>query len=54
VKLLEHDNVVSEAAIREGRTLEGLGIKGETVESVVPTYLYRFRKGGQFSTGKYA
>ncbi len=54
VKLLEHDNVVSEAAIREGRTLEGLGIKGETVEAVVPTYLYRFRKGGQFSTGKYA
>jgi uncharacterized protein YbjT (DUF2867 family) len=54
VKLLEKDNVVSDAAVEEGRTLEGLGIRGETVEAVVPSYLYRYRKGGQFTSGKYA
>ncbi len=54
VTLLEKDNVVSERAIQDGRTLEGLGIRGETVEAVVPSYLYRYRKGGQFTSGKYA
>lgn len=54
VTLLETDNVVSDAASKDGRTLEGLGIRGETVEAVVPSYLYRYRKGGQFTSGKYA
>ncbi len=54
VRLLERDNVVTDAAIAEGRTLEGLGIHGETIEAVVPTYLYRYRKGGQFASGRYA
>ncbi len=49
VTLLKSDNVVSEAAIAEGRTLEGLGIKPEPVETIVPGYLYRYRKAGQFS-----
>lgn len=48
VTLLERDNIVSEEANSAGLTLEGLGIKGETIGSVVPTYLYRFRKAGQF------
>ncbi len=48
VELLRHDNVVSEAAARDGRTLEGLGIHGRTVQTVIPTYLWRFRKYGQF------
>ncbi|MEY3596480.1 MAG: hypothetical protein RL543_433, partial [Pseudomonadota bacterium] len=48
VTLLERDNVVSEEANSAGLTLEGLGIKGETIDSVVPGYLYRFRKAGQF------
>ena len=48
VTLLRTDNVVSEAAIGEGRTLEGLGIQPEAVEAVVPTYLWRFRERGQF------
>jgi uncharacterized protein YbjT (DUF2867 family) len=48
VTLLRHDNVVSEAAIDEGRTLEGLGIDPESAEAIVPTYLWRFRKAGQF------
>jgi NADH dehydrogenase len=48
VRLLRHDNVVSAAAESEGRTLAGLGIRPEAYETIVPTYLYRFRKTGQF------
>ena len=49
VEMLKHDNVVSEEAIREQRTLPGLGIEPTTMRLVVPTYLWRFRKSGQFS-----
>ncbi len=48
VNLLETDNIVSEAATREGRDLAGLGITATAYQSVVPSYLYRFRKHGQF------
>jgi NADH dehydrogenase len=48
VELLKIDNVVSRTAQREGRTLEGLGIQPRTVQSEIPTYLWRFRKNGQF------
>ncbi len=54
VLMLKSDNIVSEAAIREGRTLEGLGITPDSVEAVVPTYLYRFRPAGQFDREKAA
>jgi NADH dehydrogenase len=47
--LLERDNVVSEAAKREGRTLQDLGISPTSLEAILPTYLLRFRKAGQFS-----
>lgn len=49
VELLKRDNVVSEDAWRERRTLEGLGLIPETVAAIVPTYLWRFRKTGQFN-----
>ncbi len=49
VELLKHDNVVSAAAEAEGRTLQGLGIAARSIESVVPSYLYRYRKAGQFT-----
>ena len=49
VELLRTDNVVSEAAKREGRTLEGLGIAPHAVAAIVPAYLWRFRKTGQFN-----
>lgn len=49
VELLKTDNVVSDAAKSEGRTLEGLGITPEPVQAIVPSYLYRYRKAGQFS-----
>ncbi len=48
VNLLEHDNVVSDAAVVEGRTLAGLGIQPETIEAIVPSYLSRYRRMGQF------
>jgi uncharacterized protein YbjT (DUF2867 family) len=51
VRLLESDNVVSEAAKRDGRTLEGLGIaEPVAVEAVVPDYLEQYRPKGQFSS----
>ena len=49
VELLKRDNVVSDDAKRDGRTLEGLGITPESMAAIVPTYLWRFRKAGQFS-----
>ena len=48
VELLKRDNVVSEAALREGRTLDALGIAPVAMAAVVPSYLWRFRKRGQF------
>jgi uncharacterized protein YbjT (DUF2867 family) len=48
VELLRYDNVVSDAARQDGRTLEGLGITPQSVAAIVPTYLWRFRKAGQF------
>ena len=48
VELLRVDNVVSEAAKAEGRTLQGLGIAPEPIAAIVPSYLWRFRKSGQF------
>jgi uncharacterized protein YbjT (DUF2867 family) len=48
VELLKSDNVVSDAAKREGRTLEALGIAPVAMEAIAPTYLWRFRKTGQF------
>ena len=48
VKLLRSDNVVSDAAVADGRTLEGMGIEPTAVATVVPSYLWRFRRTGQF------
>jgi uncharacterized protein YbjT (DUF2867 family) len=50
VEMLKIDNVEAEAARSQRRTLEGLGIIPETIEAIVPTYLWRFRKAGQFDT----
>ncbi len=51
VRLLQIDNVVSKDAISEGRTLKGLGVEyPHAVDTIVPTYLDRFRIRGQFST----
>jgi NADH dehydrogenase len=52
VVLLEKDNVVSATAKTEGRTLEGLGIQPQTIETILPSYLWRFRVAGQYSSQK--
>jgi uncharacterized protein YbjT (DUF2867 family) len=48
VELLKRDNVVSEQAKRERHTLDDLGIDPVAIEAIVPSYLWRFRKSGQF------
>ena len=48
VELLSVDNVVSAAAIKEKRTLTGMGIVATSMDTILPTYLWRFRKHGQF------
>jgi len=50
LRQLARDNVVSEAAIAEHRTLADLGIEPQAMGVVLPTYLGRYRKAGQFST----
>lgn len=45
VELLRHDNVVSSGALG----LADLGVAATTVEAIVPSYLYRYRKGGQYA-----
>lgn len=53
--LLKSDNVVSEAAKKEGRTLTALGITPTAVAAVLPSYLIHFRPHGQYSrSGKAA
>jgi uncharacterized protein YbjT (DUF2867 family) len=54
VEMLKTDNVVSAAAIAEGRTLQGLGIAPQSYEVIVPAYLYRFRKTGQYAAQRMA
>ena len=49
VEMLKRDNVVSQAAREEGRTLEGIGIAPQTTEAILPTYLWQYRPAGQFS-----
>ena len=44
VRLLRRDNVVSLDAL----TLADLGIEPEPAEAIIPTYLWRFRREGQF------
>jgi len=48
VAMLQSDNVVSDAAMAAGLTLEGLGITPASLEAVAPQYLWRFRAAGQF------
>ena len=50
IRMLQSDNVVSQAATAEGRVLAGLGVlQPHTMEAVVPAYLERFQRHGQFA-----
>lgn len=52
VELLKSDNVVSETANADGRTLAGMGITPSTLASILPSYLDRFRAHGQYDQHK--
>jgi uncharacterized protein YbjT (DUF2867 family) len=54
VDLLRYDNVVSPTALAEGRTFEGLGIAPRGAEAILPSYLTRYRKTGQFESNRFA
>jgi hypothetical protein len=41
--------VVDAAAVKDGRTLQGLGITPQAMVGVVPRYLERFHPYGQFA-----
>jgi uncharacterized protein YbjT (DUF2867 family) len=47
LQLREH-NIVSDAATRENRTLAGLDIQPQSIGSILPSYLWRYRAAGQF------
>ena len=48
VELLGVDNVVSDEAIREKRSFAAFGITPTSMDTILPTYMWRFRKHGQF------
>jgi uncharacterized protein YbjT (DUF2867 family) len=48
VDLLQIDNVVSDAAVEEKRTLAAFAIEPTPMDAILSTYLWRFRKHGQF------
>ena len=54
IELLRRDNVVSAAAIAQGRALGDLGVAAQGFEAIAPAYLYRFRKTGQYASGRAA
>jgi NADH dehydrogenase len=49
VEQLKHDNIVSAAAEKEGRTFAAFGIRPQAVEAILPSYLWQYRAAGQFS-----
>ena len=49
VRMLRQDNIVSDAAQADGRTLPGLGIAAKTLAVILPSYLARYRTHGQFA-----
>ncbi len=45
IAMLSADNVVANGAL----TLADLGVAAQALEPIIPTYLYRYRKGGQYA-----
>lgn len=48
ITLLGIDNVVSDAATKDKRTLSAFGILPRPLDAVLPSYLWRFSQNGQF------
>jgi NADH dehydrogenase len=54
IDLLALDNIVSAAATAQGRSFAGLGLTPRGAEAILPLYLTRFRKTGQFEPNRFA
>jgi NADH dehydrogenase len=52
VEMLKEDNVVSKDAIESGRTFTDLGIRPQGISAILPRYVVRFRKHGQFEANR--
>jgi NADH dehydrogenase len=48
VELLQIDNVVSEQAKQDKRTLAAFGVQPTAMDAILESYLWRFMKNGQF------
>ena len=48
IELLGTDNVVSDAALRDKRGFAAFGITPTSMATVLPTYMWQYRKHGQF------
>lgn len=49
VTMLESDNIVSNGPRASGHTLEGMGIVRQSLNTVLPTYLWSYRPSGQYT-----
>ncbi|MBB5073771.1 NADH dehydrogenase [Bartonella callosciuri] len=49
IRFLQVDNIVSQEAIKNEYTFEGVGITPRAMAAFLPSYLWRFRPQGQFS-----
>jgi NADH dehydrogenase len=54
VDLLASDNIVSAQAEAEGRVLRALGVEPQAAEAIIPSYLVRFRRTGQYEVQRSA
>jgi uncharacterized protein YbjT (DUF2867 family) len=54
VDFLASDNVVSVEAEAEGRVLRALGVEPQAAEAIIPSYLVRFRRTGQYEVQRSA
>ena len=48
IELLGTDNVVSDAALRDKRSFAAFGITPTSMDTILPTYMWQYRKHGQF------
>ncbi|MGB3582165.1 MAG: complex I NDUFA9 subunit family protein [Roseiarcus sp.] len=54
VDLLASENIVSAEAEAEGRVLRALGVEPQPAETIIPSYLVRFRRTGQYEVQRSA
>jgi NADH dehydrogenase len=52
VEMMKSNNVVSQKAVDDGNTLAEMGIVAAPLMSILPQYLVRFRKHGQFEANR--